>query len=178
MSGASTACVPSVPAGSALAIRCAAMTAATRADGEALLADFLHGDSHYLASSSVYGDGGTAALADALELFLARPDLGFVWLAFAEEADARIAVGACVACYAISTSRGTIVAKLDDVTVRTGWQRRGIGGAMLAALCDHLQRHGITRIDSACHRDNVGAWRFYERLGFRPLDEERIARLL
>jgi ribosomal protein S18 acetylase RimI-like enzyme len=26
--------------------------------------------------------------------------------------------------------------------------------------------------------DNASAWRFYERLGFRPLDEERIALLL
>jgi RimJ/RimL family protein N-acetyltransferase len=41
-----------------------------------------------------------------------------------------------------------------------------------------LRARGITRIDTACHRDNAGAWRFYERLGFRPLDEERIALLL
>ncbi len=90
----------------------------------------------------------------------------------------RSAVGACVACYAISTSRGTLVAKLDDVTVARGWQGRGVGGAMLAALGDELRECGVTRIDTACHRDNGGAWRFYERLGFRSLDEERIALLL
>ena len=37
---------------------------------------------------------------------------------------------------------------------------------------------GILRIDTACHRDNRGAWRFFERLGFRALDEERLALLL
>ncbi len=49
---------------------------------------------------------------------------------------------------------------------------------MLSALMRHLRELGIARIDSGCHRDNAGAWRFYERLGFRPLDEERIAVLL
>ncbi len=81
-------------------------------------------------------------------------------------------------CYAISTSRGSVVAKLDDVHIAAGWQRRGVGTAMMGALVDALRAEGITRIDCGCHRDNTGAWRFYERLGFRPLDEERIALLL
>ena len=159
-------------------IRCAAMDAATRADAQALLAEFLQGDDHYLASSAVYGDGGAAALARALDLFVARPAIGFVWLAFADNGGGRVAVGACVVCHAISTSRGTVVAKLDDVTIKAGWQGRGIGTAMLEALAAHLAAQGITRIDCGCHRANTGAWRFYERLGFRPLDEERIALLL
>jgi len=70
------------------------------------------------------------------------------------------------------------VAKLDDVTVHAGWQGRGVGGAMLAQLRDHLRAEGMTRIDCGCHRDNEGAWRFYERLGFVPLDEERLALLI
>jgi len=48
---------------------------------------------------------------------------------------------------------------------------------MLPAFGD-FSASDIARIDSGCHRDNAGAWRFYERLGFRPLDEERIAVLL
>ena len=113
-----------------------------------------------------------------VDLFLARPAHGFVWLARANEGGCRRAVGGCVVCYAISTSRGTLVAKLDDVTVADGWRGRGVGASMLAALAAELGRRGVTRIDSACHRDNARAWRFYERQGFRPLDEERIARLL
>ena len=189
----------------AAAIRCAPMTAATRRAAESLLGDFLRGDDHYLASSSAYGDGGAEALARALDLFLARPEIGFVWLAFADDAygadggkgalDAAdtqgmqgtqvpegtggaTAVGACVVCHAISTSRGTLVAKLDDVTIPRAWRNRGVGGAMLGTLAAYLRRRGITRVDCGCHRDNAGAWRFYERLGFRPLDEERIALLL
>lgn len=154
------------------------MTEATRNDAEALLARFLRSDAHYLASSEVYGDGGEEALGRALELFLEHPEVGFVWLARTAIEETPTAVGVCVVCLAISTSRGTFVAKLDDVTIRDGWHGCGVGGAMLGALASHLRARGITRIDTACHRDNAGAWRFYERLGFRPLDEERISLLL
>ncbi|MEO8303362.1 MAG: GNAT family N-acetyltransferase [Betaproteobacteria bacterium] len=159
-------------------VTCAPMDAATRDDAFALLAAFLADDEHYLASSAAYGDGGRDAIGRALDLFLEQPEQGFVWLAFADNKGARATVGACVVCRAISTSRGGIVAKLDDVTVAAGWQGRGVGGAMLAALGDELRRQRITRIDTACHRDNAGAWRFYARLGFRSLDEERISLLL
>jgi RimJ/RimL family protein N-acetyltransferase len=159
-------------------VACVSMTAATCAGAEALLASFLRRDAHYLASSVAYGDGGVEALTRALRLFIAHPEIGFVWLAFANADDARVVAGACVVCYAISTSRGSLVAKLDDVTIGEGFQGRGVGTAMLTALAEYLGARGVTRIDSACHRGNDGAWRFYERLGFRPLDEERIALLL
>ncbi len=169
---------PNLVSAAATAVVCEVMTVATRADAQSLLAGFLGADAHYLVSSLAYGDGGAQALSRALDLFLVRPELGFVWLAVASNADRRIAVGACVVCYAISTSRGALVAKLDDVTIRDGWQGRGVGSAMLSALASHLRARGITRIDTACHRANGGAWRFYERLGFKPLDEERIALLI
>ena len=155
-------------------VACTPMTEATRGEARVLLAAFLEGDAHYRASAAHYGDGGAAALDAALGLFLARPELGFVWLA---RVDGR-ARGACVVCYAISTARGALVAKLDDVTVERAWLGRGIGTRMLEALARHLAARGIARIDTACHRDNTAAWRFYERLGFRPLDEERLARIL
>ena len=150
------------------------MTGETRPAAERLLGRVLDGDPHYQASAATYGDRGRRALTQALDLFLAHPELGFVWVAMH---DAEV-VGACVVCHAISTSRGGLVAKLDDVMVDADWQRQGIGAAMLAALAAHLRARGFGRIDTACHRDNVGAWRFYERLGYRPLHEERIACLL
>ena len=155
-------------------VRCAPMTAATRADARRLLGRFLDADPHYRAAAATYGDGGSEALERALDLFLTRPELGFVWLACVDGA----AVGACVVCHAISTSRGALVAKLDDVTIEPRWQGQGVGRAMLLALAERLRDDGSGRIDTACHRDNASAWRFYERLGFRPLDEERIALVL
>ena len=157
-----------------IALHCEPMTAATRDDAFRLLGAFLSDDEHYRAAAGAYGDSGPDALRRALDLFVAQPELGFVWLAY----DHGAAVGACVVCWAISTSRGSIVAKLDDVTIGADSQRRGVGGAMLAALSAHLVAHGATRIDTACHRDNTGAWRFYARAGFVPLDEERLALLL
>lgn len=159
-------------------VDCARMGAAARDDARALLGDFLGGDAHYRETALRYGDGGIEALDRALDLFLARPDVGFVWLAHAQDAGRRQAVGACVVCYAISTARGSLVAKLDDVGIARAWRGKGVGTAMLHALAATLRREGVTRIDSSCHRDNVDAWRFYERLGFCALDEERIAWLL
>jgi len=161
-----------------IALRCGPMAAATRPEARALLGAFLDDDAHYRASAAAYGDGGGAALDRALDLFLSRPELGFVWLAHARAGAGEVAVGACVVCRAISTSRGTTVAKLDDVSVHPEWRGRGVGAGMLAALQDHLRAEGASRIDCGCHRANEGAWRFYERMGFRPLDEERIALLL
>ncbi len=155
-------------------LRCEPMTARTLAGALAVLAEFLTDDPHYLASSTAYGDAGPEAMQRALRLFLARPELGFVFVARRGDD----VVGMCVVCYAISTSRGGLVVKLDDVSVRRRDLGTGVGSAMLDALKAHLRAHAITRIDIGCHRDNGGAWRFYERHGFVALNEERLACLL
>ncbi len=91
-------------------IRCRRMSADLVSDARSILGAFLEEDEFYLDSSAVYGDGGERALDRALELFLARPDLGFVWLAY----DGDTPAGVCVISLAISTSVGGLVAKLDD----------------------------------------------------------------
>jgi ribosomal protein S18 acetylase RimI-like enzyme len=113
-------------------------------------------------------------LHTALELFLARPELGFVWVA---QRGSEV-LGCCVISYAISTSRGTLVAKLDDVNVRPGREGEGIGSAMMEALKEQLRSECVTRIDTASHVDNPGAMRFYVRQGFATLREERLSCLL
>jgi len=135
---------------------------------------FLQADPHYVDVAHVYGDGGPDALRRALDLFIERPELGFVWIG----RRGKEVVGCCVVCLAISTSRGTLVAKLDDVNVRPGLEGQGIGTAMLESLKAELRGAGVTRIDTATHFDNPGARRFYERLGFATLREERMSCLL
>ena len=139
-----------------------------------LFCEFLGRDPHYHDVAAAYGDGGPEALGCALEMFLERPELGFVWIA---RRDSQI-VGCCVVCFAISTSRGTLVAKLDDVNVRPGLEGQGVGSAMMEFLKEHLRGLGVTRIDTATHFDNPGARRFYERHGFASLREERMSCLL
>lgn len=155
-------------------LACARMGPEDRNAAQELFLAFLESDPHYLEVASVYGDGGAPALARALDLFVERPELGFVWMA----RRASEVVGCCVVCYAISTSRGTLVAKLDDVNVRPGLEGNGIGSAMIHALKGELRKAGVTRIDTAAHFDNPGARRFYERHGFTSLREERLSCLL
>jgi GNAT superfamily N-acetyltransferase len=150
------------------------MGAADTRGAEALFLAFLESDPHYRDVAGVYGDAGPAALRRALALFVERPELGFVWMArHGDEV-----VGCCVVCHAISTSRGGLVAKLDDVNVKPGLEGRGIGTAMIDSLKEELRRICVSRIDTATHFDNPGARRFYERHGFASLREERMSCLL
>jgi GNAT superfamily N-acetyltransferase len=155
-------------------LRCRKMTAADREAAGRLLKAFFAEDEFYLESSGAYGDAGAAPIGKALDMFIARPELGFVWLAFRGDE----AVGMCVICYAISTSLGAVVGKLDDVFIADGARGQGVGSAMLKALGAELKAAKVLRIDSAVHVRNTQAARFYARAGFKPLHEERIALLL
>ena len=147
------------------------MTAADVSDAFEMLSAFLNEDEHYLASSSAYGDRGFHGLNDALDLFLEQPELGFVWMAY----DDNVVAGICVVCYAISTSMGAVVAKLDDVSVKADQRGKGIGTALLEQLKEQLRKESVRRIDVAVHVENPEARRFYEALGFAGLNEERLA---
>jgi GNAT superfamily N-acetyltransferase len=150
------------------------MTAADVPHAFEMLAAFLGGDQHYLDSSKAYGDRGIRGLNDALDLFLERPELGFVWLALDENGLA----GVCVISYAISTSIGAVVAKLDDVSVKADRRGKGVGTELIESLKRHLKNESVLRIDVAVHLDNPEARRFYEKLGFAALNEERLACLM
>jgi ribosomal protein S18 acetylase RimI-like enzyme len=152
-------------------IACRKMTTADVPDAFEMLRVFLNEDEHYLASSKAYGDRGFQGLNNALDLFLERPELGFVWMAYD---DAGVA-GICVVCYAISTSMGAVVVKLDDVSVKADRRGKGIGTALLEGLKEQLRKELVTRIDVGVHLENPEARHFYEKLGFVALNEERLA---
>jgi len=141
-----------------------AMTESQKEDAFGLLNAFLSNDAHFLDSSPAYGGGGEDALRAALALFVSSPERGFV--------------ACCVACYAISTTVGGIVVKLDDVSVAPGREGRGIGSALMDSLKAELRRRGVMRIDTSCHVDNARAHAFYVRHGFREVREERLTHVL
>jgi GNAT superfamily N-acetyltransferase len=147
------------------------MGAADVRDAFEMLSTFLSADEHYLASSQAYGDLGMKGLNDALDLFLERPELGFVWMAFDEDGAAAI----CVVCYAISTSMGSVVVKLDDVSVKEDRRGKGVGSQLIECLKEQLRRESVTRIDVAVHLENPEARKFYEKTGFVRLNEERLS---
>lgn len=150
------------------------MTASTVPHAFALLTEFLRHDAHYLDTSQAYGDAGNDALRSALKLFLARPELGFVWLSY----DDVTPVAVCVISFAISTSVGSVVAKLDDVFVASERQQQAVGSTHLEHLKAELCRLDVRRIDTSVHAGNDEARRFYAKHGFVPLNEERLACLL
>jgi GNAT superfamily N-acetyltransferase len=150
------------------------MTKTRRADAQALLDGFLREDDHYLETSGMYGDAGLPALKRALGLFLKRSDLGFVWLVYADGKPA----ACCVVCYAISTSIGGLVAKLDDVYVTPHLHGRGVGTHMMKSLIQELRRKRVRRIDTSVHNGNVVAENYYKKNGFVTLGEERLTLLL
>jgi ribosomal protein S18 acetylase RimI-like enzyme len=155
-------------------VSCRRMTATRQADAQALLNAFLREDEHYLETSGSYGDGGLPALKRALGLFLRRSDLGFVWLAYAGREPAAV----CVVSYAISTSIGGLVAKLDDVYVAPQLHGRGVGTAMMKSLIVELKRKRVRRIDTSVHNGNDVAANYYKKNGFMMLNEERLTLVL
>ena len=155
-------------------IACFRVTSELLPDAYALLNDFLSEDEYYLDSSSAYGHRGNSALRTALEMFVVRPELGFVWLAY----KGNVPVGVCVVSYAISTSVGAVVAKLDDVFIGTEEQGKGMGSELLEELKAELRKQNIVRIDTSVHLRNGRARQFYIRNGFKALNEERLSCVL
>ena len=153
------------------AVTCRKMGAADVADAFHMLSDFLRADEHYLASSQAYGDLGLKGLNDSLDLYLERPELGFVWMAYDEQGVA----GVCVVGYGISTAMGSVVAKLDDVFVKHDRRDEGVGSEMVSQLKEQLRKEAVTRIDTSVHLQNPQARIFYERMGFVSLNEERLS---
>jgi GNAT superfamily N-acetyltransferase len=157
-----------------LGVKCKKMTKTRRGDAQLLLDSFLRNDPHYLATSASYGDQGLPALRRAMGLFLRRRELGFIWLAYVMHEP----VAVCVISYAISTSIGGLVAKLDDLYVTTDRQGQGIATQLLRDLIEELKRKRIRRIDTAVYRGNRRGSYFYKKLGFKSLHEDRLALVL
>lgn len=57
-------------------------------------------------------------------------------------------------------------AYIQDVTVVPGFQRRGIGSAIIRKLIERLHRDGLFWIGLIAERNSHG---FYERLGFKRM---------
>jgi GNAT superfamily N-acetyltransferase len=147
------------------------MSNVTVNDAFKLLSEFLRHDEHYLATSQAYGDKGDRALKAALNQFVERSELGFVWLGY----EGTLPVAVCVVTFAISTSIGGLVAKLDDVFVARNKQGQSVGSTHLEQLKSELRRLKVRRIDTSVHEGNEQARMFYIKHGFVSLHEERMA---
>src|SRR5690606_6604950 len=107
----------------------------------------------------------------ALELFVKYPENGGAWLTLVNGEY----VAVCIFSFAISTSVGDWVVKMDDVYVKEGYRGKGIGQKHIDSLKAYLKNVGIKRIDTSVHMDNADAKRFYQKAGFAPLPEEKLS---
>ncbi len=68
--------------------------------------------------------------------------------------------------------RGTRVGYLYAFRVRPEYRRRGIGTQLIHQAEQALRERGMNRAVIAVARENVGALRLYERLGYRRFAED------
>lgn len=109
-------------------------------------------------------------MAEALALFVDRPDYGFIWLAYDDGIPA-----ACVsAAYAIATETGGLVAALRDLWVVPDRRRRGIGTALLATLHGRLDQLDVTRVEAALPNDPA-LRAFFAARGYADLGGSTVA---
>jgi GNAT superfamily N-acetyltransferase len=139
-----------------------------------LLCRFLRGDEVGAHADAYGGTADAAAVLRALELFEDNPAIGFVWVAL----DGEAIVGVITVCFTISSNLGSLVAKIVDFVVAEHARGKGVGRMLLHSLIAELSPSGVGRIDLGVHDSNVGARRFYERVGFRQNYELGLSLLL
>ena len=72
------------------------------------------------------------------------------------------------ASYLLAAEPATV--KLDKLYVRTGCQRRGYGGMLIARAIDEARRQGCMRLVLAVNKNNTSAIGAYRKHGFRVVD--------
>lgn len=106
--------------------------------------------------------GDTAALGEALALFIDRPDYGFVWLAYVDDHPTACAS----ATLGIDTETGGLVATVRDLFVLPERRGNGVGSALLVTLQGRLAQLDVKRIEAVVGPDE-GLLGFFEARGYK-----------
>jgi GNAT superfamily N-acetyltransferase len=75
-------------------------------------------------------------------------------------------VGMATVQTVISTAEGTRSGWIEDVVVRDGWRRNGIGGLLMDEVRRWARAAGVTRLQLLADQRNRPAFDFYQRDGF------------
>jgi ribosomal protein S18 acetylase RimI-like enzyme len=67
---------------------------------------------------------------------------------------------------------------LHEVWVASGWRGRGVGQALVRAVCQELGRLGAPRVVLWCAWQNVAAQKLFEKVGFHRTMLEMTSELL
>ncbi|WP_394689082.1 GNAT family N-acetyltransferase [Hoeflea sp.] len=88
------------------------------------------------------------------------------------EIDGHLA-GLCLYFPTFSTLTGTPGFYVQDLYVNPDYRNRGIGEKLLAVLVTEAANLGCDHLKLSVHRNNQGAERFYDRLGFDRVEDEQ-----
>jgi GNAT superfamily N-acetyltransferase len=115
-----------------------------------------------------------AAAVDGFRRLLGDPRHRVV-LAVSTEDDGEQAVGLVVlGVDPLSVVLGVAQVTVDNLVVRRGHRRRGIGAALLAAAADYAAQTGADHVVAAVGGHEPERLRFFARMGFAPLTTRRI----
>lgn len=82
----------------------------------------------------------------------------------------RAPIGYVIVTFGWSIEFGGLDAFIDEIFIRPGVRRRGVGGDVLSALPKALADAGIRAMHLEVDRENPSVQRLYQRAGFRPRD--------
>jgi ribosomal protein S18 acetylase RimI-like enzyme len=74
--------------------------------------------------------------------------------------------GMCIVQSLMSTAEGGMVGLVEDVVVKKGKRRSGIGSGLMEAAINWSKAHGLTRLQLLADRENRSAVKFYKGVGW------------
>jgi GNAT superfamily N-acetyltransferase len=114
-----------------------------------------------------YAEGGYALddewAASSFSALLGDPSRGMAWIVKVDGEPA----GHAVLTLRHSMEFGGADAFVDDLFVRPGFRRRGLGRALLAALFDECARRGVLAVHVETGADNAAARALYDSFGMK-----------
>jgi ribosomal protein S18 acetylase RimI-like enzyme len=84
----------------------------------------------------------------------------------------RAPIGYVIVAFGWSVRAGGLVGRIDEIYIRSGVRGRGIGAEVLSTLPRALAGGGVKELSLAAPAGDDRARRLYQRLRFRPLDDQ------
>lgn len=110
----------------------------------------------------------------AIATFLAEPAYGRAWLI----RDSGMAVGYVVLTFGFSLQYGGRDSFLDELYLRESYRGQGIGAQVIDFLKSVCLSEGVRALHLEVVRSNLGAYRFYQRMGFVEHDSRLMSLIL
>ena len=82
------------------------------------------------------------------------------------------AIGVAVLAYRLNASAAGLFASIEDLYVRPGSRRRGVGRALLEVVAERCRTRGVSYVEAQVEDEEAAA--FYSALGYEPEPSVRV----